>query len=275
MEFEYAEIGKVLKKRREELQKKLPDIAEDIKISESYLEAIEEGRIDLLPSMVFYNLFVRSYAKELELDPEQLLEDSAIPEADLGVNGAEEGNGKDAKKKTSKKWLFGLLAVIVIAVAAVLYFFPGDNGPGGTVSGGYGDSTAWSDSLADSLAVDTTEVEIILPDPLNLRIIATDLCWVLVVSDTDTVMNENMNPNSVRNFQAYYDFNISLGNPAGVQIALEGSLLKPLSVSGGPVRDVLINRENMMSLHLFPGKEENEEPEEEALESDQADSSSI
>jgi len=273
MEYDYAEIGKVLKKRREELQKKLSDIAEDIKISESYLEAIEEERLDLLPSMVFYNLFVRSYAKELELDPEQLLEDSATPEAELGVNGAEGAEGEDEEKKSARGWWFGLLAVIVIAVAAILFFFPGNDKPGEMTAGQYSDSAGWGDSLADSLAgADSIEVEIILPDPLNLRIIATDLCWVLVISDDDTALNGNLDPNSVKNFQAYYDFKISLGNPSGVQMALDGVLLKPLSESGGPVRDVLISRENMATFHLFPAKEE---PEEEAIEGDQADSSSI
>ena len=271
MEYDYIEIGKVLKKRREELQRKLPDIAEEIKISENYLEAIEDGRADQMPSMVFYNLFVRSYAKELELDAEQLLEDTAKPEVDpaaLAENGdAESGEGKS----TSKTIFFSLLAVIVVVVAIYIIFFMGKGDNDQAMLPGQGiDSLSgmaggpYADSLLES---DTTEPEIILPDPLNLRIIATDLCWVLVVADDDTLLNNNLEPNAIRNYQAYYNFSISLGNPTGVQMALNGVLLRSISPTGGPVRDVLINRDNMKEYYLFP--------EEDDSESDQADSSSI
>lgn len=270
MEYDYKEIGKALKKRREELQRPLDEIAENIKIAENYLTAIEEGQIDQLPSKVFYNLFVRSYAKELEIDSEKLLEESAKPENGLaaanGVNGAVP---EEEEKKSGKKVFFIILAVLIVAAAAIVVFSGWlDKKP---VAGpeSMADSLAalGIDSLSDSLAADSTEIEIILPDPLNMRVIATDLCWVLIVSDTDTVYNANLEANAVRNFQAYYDFHVSLGNPAGVQIALDGILLRSLSGSGGPVRDVLINRDNMKDYFLFPREDEGE--------SDQADSSSL
>ena len=270
MEYDYTEIGKVLKKRREELQRKLPDIAEEIKIAESYLKAIENGQVNQLPSMVFYNLFVRSYAKELELDAEQILEDTAKPEIDQAALSDEDGaeSGDRGGKKTL---IFSLLAVIIVVVAVYIIFFMGKGDdtqgllPGQNIDSLSGlTGGALSDSLLES---DTTEPEIILPDPLNLRIIATDLCWVLVVADDDTLLNNNLEPNAIRNYQAYYNFSISLGNPAGVQMALNGVLLGSISPTGGPVRDVLINRENMKDFYLFP--------EEEKIEGDQADSSSI
>lgn len=272
MEYDYKEIGKVLKKRREELQWQLDEIAENIKISESYLIAIEDGQIDQLPSKVFYNLFVRSYAKELEIDSERLLEDLAKPE-----NVAAVGNGANgeavAEEKTAgkgKKSFFFILAAFVVIIAAYILFSgmldkkPAPDGGIGmdSLSGLTGDLL--SDSMAQS---DTTEPEIILPDPLNLRIIATELCWVLVVSDTDTVFNANMEANAIENYQAYYNFKVSLGNPAGVQMALDGILLRTLSGTGGPVRDVTINRENMKDFFLFPKEEESE--------SNKTDSSSL
>ncbi|MEW5923854.1 MAG: RodZ domain-containing protein [Candidatus Zixiibacteriota bacterium] len=271
MEYDYKEIGKVLKKRREELQRPLDEIAENIKISESYLAAIEEGQIDQLPSKVFYNLFVRSYAKELDVDSEQLLEDSAKPENGLaggnGINGAPQDEKE--KKGGGKKVFFIILAILIVAVVAIVIFSGWLDKKPVSNAGSTVDSLAGMgiDSLSDSLAVDSTEIEIILPDPLNMRMIATDLCWVLIVSDTDTVYNANMESNAIKNFQAYYEFRVSLGNPAGVQVALDGILLRPLSESGGPVRDVLINRDNMKDYFLFSREDEGE--------SDQADSSSL
>jgi len=62
------------KDKRKELNKELSDIATSTKINIKYLNAIEEGNFDVLPT-VYIRLFLRTYAEALELIPEKILQE--------------------------------------------------------------------------------------------------------------------------------------------------------------------------------------------------------
>jgi len=62
------------KDKRKELKKELSDIATSTKINIKYLDAIENGDFDVLPT-VYIRLFLRTYAEALELIPEKILEE--------------------------------------------------------------------------------------------------------------------------------------------------------------------------------------------------------
>ncbi|RKX23408.1 MAG: hypothetical protein DRP51_00345, partial [Candidatus Zixiibacteriota bacterium] len=66
----HIDIGKQLKALRLEQKREIKDIARETRVSENYLEAIEAGRVEDFPSTVYYNLFARSYARELGQDPD-------------------------------------------------------------------------------------------------------------------------------------------------------------------------------------------------------------
>ena len=68
-----GEIGAVLKKRRERLGVTVPNVEEQIYIPSRYLEAIEIGNLEELPSTVQGKGMVKNYAEFLGLDPEPLL----------------------------------------------------------------------------------------------------------------------------------------------------------------------------------------------------------
>ena len=61
-----------LRRERELRNVALRDIAEATKISERFLKALEEDRIDLLPGGMFPRAFVRQYSRYLGLDGERL-----------------------------------------------------------------------------------------------------------------------------------------------------------------------------------------------------------
>ena len=65
-------IGDTLRRERLRRNLELPQIAQELKISSRFLQAIEEGRFDQLPATVFAKNFVRQYALLLELDGEEL-----------------------------------------------------------------------------------------------------------------------------------------------------------------------------------------------------------
>jgi cytoskeletal protein RodZ len=74
-------LGEILRQARLEKGKSLEEIAEETKIRVRYLQAIEEGRFDLLPGHFYTRGFIKSYAEAVGLDPDELLASYLPPES--------------------------------------------------------------------------------------------------------------------------------------------------------------------------------------------------
>lgn len=66
-------VGAGLRAVRERLGWKLPEVAESLRIRPEFLEAIEAGNLEALPGAAYRSGFVRSYARTLGLDPDEIL----------------------------------------------------------------------------------------------------------------------------------------------------------------------------------------------------------
>jgi cytoskeleton protein RodZ len=70
---EAARFGEQLREAREGLGLTLPNMAENLRIRQVYLAALEEGRLRDLPSPAYATGFVRSYCRALGLDADGLV----------------------------------------------------------------------------------------------------------------------------------------------------------------------------------------------------------
>lgn len=68
------ELGSLLREAREAKGLTLAEAQQATRINSSFLEALEDGRYDLLPTQVHVRGYLRNYAKYLELDPKPLLD---------------------------------------------------------------------------------------------------------------------------------------------------------------------------------------------------------
>jgi len=75
-----ADVGQALRAVREHQGRSLEDLAEATRVRASYLAAIEEMRLELLPSRPFTVGYIRAYAQALGLDPEAAVERFRIDE---------------------------------------------------------------------------------------------------------------------------------------------------------------------------------------------------
>ena len=66
-------VGRLLRDQREARGLDLDAVGTALRIRRQYLEAIEEGRFDLLPGAAYIPAFLRSYAQHVGLDPEKVL----------------------------------------------------------------------------------------------------------------------------------------------------------------------------------------------------------
>src|ERR1041385_2381263 len=73
-----SEFGDRLRRAREEKGVSLRDIAASTKISMAALEALERGDFSRLPGGIFSRAFVRSYATQIGLDPEDTVREFLV-----------------------------------------------------------------------------------------------------------------------------------------------------------------------------------------------------
>ena len=62
-------VGRLLRDQREARGLSINDVEKRLRIRLQYIEAIEQGRFDLLPGAAYFPAFLRAYATNVGLDP--------------------------------------------------------------------------------------------------------------------------------------------------------------------------------------------------------------
>lgn len=137
---EQVTVGQRLLAAREERGLTLRDLAAITRIQPSLLEFLEADRFDEMPAEVFARGFVRSCARELRLDPDEIVEayraqrglDSPAPEVVVSetttndaVTGSHDARFFDASRLGRVAYVAGLVA-LVIGLALSVVVFSGD-----------------------------------------------------------------------------------------------------------------------------------------------------
>ncbi|WP_170145318.1 helix-turn-helix domain-containing protein [Ammoniphilus oxalaticus] len=122
-----SELGNTLKDARLKKGLQLEDIQNITKIQKRYLEAIEEGNLEILPGHFYARAFVKSYAEAVGLDPDVVLEQ--IKDTPFAQPQMEEPKVPLRRMKQEKtlfqpsKWLsrvlLGLFAALIICVIVI------------------------------------------------------------------------------------------------------------------------------------------------------------
>ncbi|MBO9479824.1 RodZ domain-containing protein [Salinisphaera sp. G21_0] len=89
--------GAVLARARNSQGLSILEVAESLKITESYVKAIEESTFDMLPQAAFVRGYIRNYAKLVGLNGEDLVKDF---DHFMGVDGLESPRLQGSRKLT-------------------------------------------------------------------------------------------------------------------------------------------------------------------------------
>lgn len=124
------EIGTRLKKAREAKNLSLEDIQDRTKIQTRYLKAIETGDFDAMPGDFYVRAFIKEYAGNVGLDPEQVCKEheNEIPSPAVSVRVPNSVKGTRTRSASSRPSFFsslpGLLAaVVIIGIIYAIWFF--------------------------------------------------------------------------------------------------------------------------------------------------------
>src|SRR5690242_6809675 len=107
-----GDFGSKLRAARERRGVSLRQIAAQTKISVAVLEALERNDISRLPGGIFSRAFVRSYAAEIGLDPEEAVEDfiaqfphDAVTAGHLQTRPVEDYQSVESDRRTASAFL--------------------------------------------------------------------------------------------------------------------------------------------------------------------------
>ena len=132
--MEDIELGTLLKKARQEKELTLTDIQERTKIRKKYLEAIEANNFDILPGKVYLKVFVKGYAREVDINYKELLkyypvlnikeEKTNTLHKDYldGNKVSHKVKRNNSRKKSIFKIIFIVIAALFLTAAAVYTF---------------------------------------------------------------------------------------------------------------------------------------------------------
>lgn len=123
-------LGEELRREREFREISLREISEATKINMRMLEAIENDNYRLLPGGIFNRNFIRAYAAFIGLDPEIAVRKYQVQSSEAEAVQEKIPDGaipllavSEPVQQQARKWILGMVAGIVILIAAVVWLY--------------------------------------------------------------------------------------------------------------------------------------------------------
>ncbi|HZW82373.1 MAG TPA: helix-turn-helix domain-containing protein [Candidatus Deferrimicrobium sp.] len=246
-------IGKTLRESRESQGLTLKDLEETTKIRTHYLQALEEEAYSELPGQTYVMGFIRTYARSLGLDPQELVDNykAAHKEPENVIQPIDPIAPPITKKP------FPLQRVVIISGLCLLALL--------TL---YGMDKVWSDKAPAPKVEQAVKAPAVnkpentppqtqpqptqTPTPeqptnqlpaqsLALDIVFSDKCWLIIKADGQEVFQGTLQAGQTKTITAKDTIEFpSIGNAGALQLTLNG---KPLASLGG--RGVVVKNKTL------------------------------
>ncbi|OGC78263.1 MAG: hypothetical protein A2145_05070 [candidate division Zixibacteria bacterium RBG_16_40_9] len=239
-------FGSYIKSLREKKRLSLEEMAAKTKISLQYLAALEENRLEELPSKTHERLFLRAYLQQLGEDLDQLT--TRFKDIEL----TEEFKYKP-KPKVKKSIYLDLIfiaggVVLLSVIIWALFIDSPDNSVESQINPARISLPLTGESATPKVVSETLAPAVtsaVKPEKLVLRLEATGKSWVEINADGHKAFYDFISPHQKKEWSCKDSFVITLGNPAAVIAYVNDQKLKPLSTpSNKPAIDIKINLEN-------------------------------
>ena len=255
------DFGAALRQARERCGVSLRQIAASTKISMVALEALERNDIARLPGGIFVRAFVRAYAAEVGLDPEQTVREflaqcslEGVADGSPAANEPAEHDVFESHQRMASTLLWLAVGTLPIAALIVLLTMSGGAGdapsPGAETSGevGVSNEAPQAGSVPDGGDVEPVSAAPVLVESaatgsLTIDIQPQGLCWVSLTLDGEPVFSREMQAGERASFAARQEISLIVGDAGVFAYALNGQPGRPLG-GRGEVVTARINREN-------------------------------
>lgn len=244
-------IGQELRRERELRGVALSDIAKITKINLSFLQALEEDRLNILPGEFFIKGMIRAYAKVVGLDEDQVLilyAHSLHQKAQDQVYEARKRDMPILKSRKPNTLLIGIAALFLAAVTALIFLGFGLRKSTRRTPADLRTEAPIEAKAAPPVAPKSAETRpesaAGLPAELSLQITFVQDTWIQVVSDGQPVLDQLKLPGERVTLSCRKEFILSTGNAGGFTFTLNGRRGKPLGGPGVVLKNILISPTN-------------------------------
>ncbi|MCA1959626.1 MAG: DUF4115 domain-containing protein [Desulfomonile sp.] len=240
-------FGAYLKSLREESGISLDEIAQRTKIAYSNLDFLEQDRFDLLPPRVFVKGFVRSYVKELGIEPDEVvrrfddfIKDGEVPDYEVEEHPVFQQYPPvrsfiGSTIFTTVLTAAGVVALAILLLTGVTRLFVWNNKAGAPRPTVTTMAPAEPAAVASGTAREEPAARTAFAEPPRtqagrkiLEIKARANAWIRVQPDNGPAEELLMKPNDVQIFTAKEGFQIQTGNAGGIRLRFDGRELDRL-----------------------------------------------
>jgi cytoskeletal protein RodZ len=265
------DVGATLRRARNQRHLTLEQLSRATKISVSKLQALEDNDFERLPAAVYVRGFLRVYAHEVGLDPDDTVEqymqhiEEATARAETEslpvpepAEPARSHAGEGLRSVPPLRIQIDLkslprpamaAAVVVLLVAIVATFaWRGGNGSEPVASAEAAQqAVAAAQASSEAAASDAAHASNVTDGVLRIELKTTGPCWVSASADRSPVLSRLLQAGESETIEAQDEFVLRVGDPSTLSVSVNGAPLRPLGQAGIPVT-VQINRGNYREL---------------------------
>jgi cytoskeletal protein RodZ len=236
-----GDFGRRLKEARERRGVSLRQISTTTKIGVSALEALERNDFSKLPGGIFSRAFVRSYAIEVGLDPDEIAQEfiDQVPKSSFARHGAllqaEDHEAVESDRRIATTFVRQAVISLPLAVA-IMYF--GSTGRSPSIP------AAAPPTAADAVlsraeapapaAAARVEQAAAAPsiEQLTVSLAAVRECWVGATVDGVRAVERLMRPGEVATLEVRRELALTMGDAAALSVTINGAPVRPLGEPG-------------------------------------------
>ena len=260
--------GDLLQAAREAHGLTIEDLTRSTKIGGQTLIALEEGNVNRLPATIFTRGFLKAYAREVGLDPDEtadlylaqlapetLADDGenarlkvAVPARRTEVLAYDDDISRFLADRQAGR--MGWLLTAAAAVGLVVYVWsftwrdrvtPEQVAAAPPVAT---DAARAGGETQTSAASDATPATIETPiGPLQIQLKPTGPCWLAAAADGNPVFARLLQGGEEETIQVHDELVLRVGDPSALSFSINRRPGRPLGTAGEPV-NVRINKDN-------------------------------
>lgn len=248
-----ASLGQSLKTERELRGITLREIADSTRISLRFLQALEEDKLDILPGKFFVRAILRSYAKAIGLDENQILnkyqEMVQLDEYEFDKTSRQPYSSPRLLTRRNLLILFTGLLIIAAGLVAFFALFPSaEKKP--EVKEKTQEKAQVSLPIQQEMPSAETEPLREQVKGLNAAISFLEETWIQVFADGSLVWEGIKKEGEKLEASGATELRLNVGNAGGLTFTINGKAAKPLGPRGTVRKDISITLDNQKEFLL-------------------------